>query len=299
MDDVIEQLQRIGLTGYEAKAYVALVSAGVPIKGYEVAKRSGVPRSTVYETLAKLVARSAAFEVRTIDGTVEYLPLPPSALLGRARAETEDAIEKLRRSLAAVSVQRTSRYTHALADRAEAIRRSEDMCLGARDELLVLAWPEDIAPIKSALRRAHTSGVTVRVLTMGLDPDPVGHTFEHIEGPPDEVLSTLGSRMFVFVADLEQTVIAGFSEFDSWGIFTDDPAVIAVASQFVRFDMTVQLMMKRLSGQSVIAEWRADPETKLIAGRSTRTALNGGGREMLGDPGLAPATTAKGRRGRR
>ena len=52
---------------HEAKAYVALVAAGGPLNGYEAAKRSGVPRSTVYETLAKLVARGAAFEVRTAE----------------------------------------------------------------------------------------------------------------------------------------------------------------------------------------------------------------------------------------
>ena len=40
------------------------VAAGTPLNGYEVAKRSGVPRSTVYETLAKLVGRGAAYEVR-------------------------------------------------------------------------------------------------------------------------------------------------------------------------------------------------------------------------------------------
>ncbi len=56
---VIEELQHLGMSGYEAKAYVALVAAGTPLNGYEVAKHSGVPRSTVYETLGKLVGRGA------------------------------------------------------------------------------------------------------------------------------------------------------------------------------------------------------------------------------------------------
>src|SRR5262249_33872361 len=43
----IERLQELGMSGYEAKAYIALVAAGEPLNGYEVAKRSGVPRSTV------------------------------------------------------------------------------------------------------------------------------------------------------------------------------------------------------------------------------------------------------------
>ena len=57
---VTEELQRLGLSGYEAKAYVALVSAGEAVNGYEVAKRSGVPRSTVTPRVASRAARTSA-----------------------------------------------------------------------------------------------------------------------------------------------------------------------------------------------------------------------------------------------
>src|SRR5690242_1886984 len=92
---VIEELQHLGMSGYEAKAYVALVSAGRPLNGYEVAKFSGVPRSTVYETLAKLVGRGAAYEVKGSDANTDYLPLPPASLLGRMRREFDSSVEKL------------------------------------------------------------------------------------------------------------------------------------------------------------------------------------------------------------
>jgi hypothetical protein len=81
---VIEELQHLGMSGYEAKAYVALVAAGSPLNGYEVAKHSGVPRSTVYETLGKLVGRGAAYEVRAGEASVGYISLPPNALLDRS-----------------------------------------------------------------------------------------------------------------------------------------------------------------------------------------------------------------------
>src|SRR5690606_27714521 len=84
-ETVIAELQSLGMSGYEAKAYLALVAAGGPLNGYEVAKRSGVPRSTVYETLSKLVARGAAYEVRAGGDGVSYLALPPNSLLDRMR----------------------------------------------------------------------------------------------------------------------------------------------------------------------------------------------------------------------
>src|SRR3954467_3727444 len=100
---VVEELQRLGMSGYEAKAYLALVAAGSPLTGYEVAKRSGVPRSTVYETLAKLVAREAAFEVRADPESTIYVALPPDTLLRRVRRVFDDNLDRLSGSLAAVT----------------------------------------------------------------------------------------------------------------------------------------------------------------------------------------------------
>ena len=63
---------------------------GQPLNGYEVAKASGAgPRSTVYETLAKLVARGAAYEVRSGEESIEYMPLPPASLVSRPRREID------------------------------------------------------------------------------------------------------------------------------------------------------------------------------------------------------------------
>ena len=85
-DKALDLLKGSGMSGYEAKAYVALLGAGEPLNGYEVAKLSGVPRSTVYETLGKLVARGFAFQVSE-DDTVSYVPLPADALVGPLAAE--------------------------------------------------------------------------------------------------------------------------------------------------------------------------------------------------------------------
>src|SRR4051812_20801461 len=96
---VVEQLQQLGLSGYEAKAYVALITAGRPLNGYEVAKLSGVPRSTVYETLGKLVARGAAFEVRAEADALAYLALPAESLLARMRRDFEQRMSQLDEAL--------------------------------------------------------------------------------------------------------------------------------------------------------------------------------------------------------
>src|SRR5258707_1022455 len=94
-DELVQSFQDIGMSGYEAKAYLALSPADEPLNGYEVAKRSRVPRSTVYETLGKLLSRGAAFEVQAAGGSVQYLALPPDALVSLERTSFDARLARL------------------------------------------------------------------------------------------------------------------------------------------------------------------------------------------------------------
>ena len=53
MDELIENLKNIGLNGYEAKVYVALLKK-YPATGYEVSKIADIPQARAYDTLKSL-----------------------------------------------------------------------------------------------------------------------------------------------------------------------------------------------------------------------------------------------------
>jgi HTH-type transcriptional regulator, sugar sensing transcriptional regulator len=54
--DVVDSLQQLGFTEYEARAYVALLQR-YPVNGATVAKLAHLPRANVYDVLSKLEAR--------------------------------------------------------------------------------------------------------------------------------------------------------------------------------------------------------------------------------------------------
>lgn len=54
----VNQLEAIGFTEYEARAYLLLLREG-PQTGYHVAKVSGIPRPNIYPVLSRLVERGA------------------------------------------------------------------------------------------------------------------------------------------------------------------------------------------------------------------------------------------------
>ncbi len=247
------------MSGYEAKAYVALVAAGAPLNGYEVAKRSGVPRSTVYETLGKLVGRGAAYEVRLGEGGTGYISLPPMSLLDRMRREFDQSIGALRESLPEVASPTQVRLIHNLTDRSSLLTRAEDVVAAARRDLFLSGWPAEIEPLKPLARRAEADGVDVSAVVFGDDPDPVGRTTRHRFSSPTVALENLGCRLLVVVADREQAVIGGVVNDDAWGVYTDDPAVVLVAVEYVRHDIAMHLIAEKFAAEDFESFWTSDP----------------------------------------
>lgn len=273
-ETVIEELQRLGMSGYEAKSYVALVVAGGPLNGYEVAKRSGVPRSTVYETLGKLVGRGAAYEVRAGEASVGYIALPPTALLDRMRREFDHSIDTLRSALPEAASPSRVRLVHDLSGRSSLLARAEDVVAAARENLLVSGWLAEVDVLKPLLRRAEADGVEVSVMTFGEDGDPVGRTTSHRWSRPEAVLKNLGCRLLVVAADSEQAVIGGAVDDRAWGTYTDDPAVVLVAVEYVRHDIVVHLIADKLAPADFERFWAGDPDLqRLRAGYGGPAAL--------------------------
>ncbi|MDF2536313.1 MAG: TrmB family transcriptional regulator, partial [Bacillales bacterium] len=56
MEHLIEKFSEIGFSKNEAKVYITLLRESA-LNGYEISKKSGVPRSMVYAVIAKLVVK--------------------------------------------------------------------------------------------------------------------------------------------------------------------------------------------------------------------------------------------------
>jgi sugar-specific transcriptional regulator TrmB len=261
---VTEELQRLGMSGYEAKAYVALVVAGEPVNGYEVAKRSGVPRSTVYETLGKLVGRGAAYEVRSDEDGVGYVPLPLDSLLERMRRDFDRTVAILEEEMPRLTAPPRVRLAHSLSDRDTLLDRAEDVVVAARTDLWVSGWPEDLEVLKPAVRRSEQNGVAVATVVFGRDHDPVGWTTEHRYSSPETVESIFGRRLLVVVADREQAVIGGIAGDQTWGLYTDDPATVLLAAGYVRYDIAMHLVAERFAADGFDEFWFGDPAVQRL-----------------------------------
>ena len=151
------------------------------------------------------------------------------------------------------------RLVHNLSDRTSLLARAEDVVAAARKDVFLSGWPSELESLKPAARRAEADGVDVSVVTFGEDPEPVGQTTPHRFSTPEVVLENLGCRLLVVCADREQAVIGGVINGDAWGVYTDDPAIVLVAVEYVRHDIAMHLIAEKFAPDDFEAFWASDP----------------------------------------
>jgi sugar-specific transcriptional regulator TrmB len=151
----VEQLTRLGLTMYEAKAYLALIRRGSSTAA-EVARIAGVPRQRIYDVLASLVERGLA---STRPGrVVNYVASPPDTAIERLVSDHKQAVEELERG-ANVMIRQLAPafkegqgvtdpldYIEVLRDRRAINERFSELQDEIKDEILVFTKPPYATP---------------------------------------------------------------------------------------------------------------------------------------------------------
>jgi HTH-type transcriptional regulator, sugar sensing transcriptional regulator len=263
-EQALARLKDAGLSGYEAKAYLALLAAGEPMNGYEVAKASGVPRSTVYETLGKLVARGDAFEVKTDAAAVSYVPLPSDALIGRLRRQSNETIVGLEATLPSIGKALAARVMQHLSGRAEVTTRAVDVIESARRTLWLSIWPQEAPEYVTAVEAADARGVDTFTIAYG-DVSPLpGRIYPHSYSSPRAVEERIGCRLSIVVADHEQAMVGGVTNEAVWGMWSDDPSVALLAAEHVRHDIALQLMADHFDGAGMDEFWAHDADLEAL-----------------------------------
>lgn len=263
-EQALELLKEAGLSGYEAKAYLALLAAGEPMNGYEVAKASSVPRSTVYETLGKLVARGAAFEVNDTSNAVSYVPLAADALIGRLRRRHNETIGGLETVLPALGRTLDARVVQHLTGRDEVISRAIDVMESASRSLWMSIWPEESGEFLGAVDDALGRGVDAFTIAYGDVGQLGGRVYTHSYSSPEVVLDRLQCRLSIVVADHDQALIVGVTGSTVWGMWSDDRAVALLAAEHVRHDIALQLTAEHLQVSGLEEFWASNPDLEAL-----------------------------------
>lgn len=96
MESVVEKLQRVGLTEYEAKAYVALLNMHLST-ATQVSERAGVPRTKIYSVLEALKNKGWIHMYSGVP--LLFKAVAPRAVFERVKGDLEKFLESVQMTL--------------------------------------------------------------------------------------------------------------------------------------------------------------------------------------------------------
>jgi HTH-type transcriptional regulator, sugar sensing transcriptional regulator len=230
LDELVQRLQALGFSQYEARAYVALLQKS-PANGHEVAKLAGIPTSKVYETLERLKHKGAVLVQRS-EPTL-WAPVPHRELVGRLRSDMESTFSAVEQGLAQLGYEQDTALTWSLSGRGHVVDSMRRAIGRAREGVTGALPARELAELGPSLAAAAERGVSVDLVAddgAAIDlPDGDGIRIRRrSDGEPDQ------GRLAMVVGDGTETVLADLGRDRPEGMWTHHPAVALLAAEHLR-----------------------------------------------------------------
>lgn len=234
----LELLQQLGFTAYESKAYVALLESQ-PSGAYDIAKRSGIPTSKVYETINKLLKRKILrFAEENVADNPSYVALPPESLSEQLNQKVQHQTSELLPLLDALKTSREPDFIWPLADISALQEKAVALVQSAQKTILVSCWHEELEWLSQPLEAAEARGIKIALVHFGKPAQEIGATYHH---PVERTLyEEKGGRGFTLVTDGLAVIIGSLNDDDffdaSW---SNNQPFVTVAEDYIKHDVYI------------------------------------------------------------
>jgi sugar-specific transcriptional regulator TrmB len=252
--DLLNDLNAIGFTEYEAKVYLALLK-DYPTTGYQLSKLAGIPRSMVYEALGRLDVRGAVLKTEEAKATL-YRPMPPDALLDRLSNEHRRLVETLRQGMNALYTSRDEVYLWTFSGEQPISSYAENMITHAQHEVMLVLTDANLRRLHNVILEADARGVAVGALLTGEEELEVGQAYYH---PPRESQLHKLSDSLVVVVDEQEVLIASSQPTSYTATVTTNANMVQIGRQFVWMELFTHRIFSQL-GAEVLG--RLSPEDR-------------------------------------
>ncbi len=242
-------LVELGLSEYEAKAYLALLAES-PATAYEAAKRAGIPSSKIYEVLERMALRGLV--MRRDEGERRlYVPAPSREFLDRQRARLGETLDRLAEELPRLGDTADAGLLWNVSDRAALIGQALAIISRSAAELLVSGESEELEELSRALFQARDRGAKIAIVHFGEQRAPLpGVVHEH--PIKDTLQAEKGGRGFALVSDSREALIGTIAMNGAVeGAYSGNKGFVVLAEDYVKHDIYVMKIVKRYDAELI------------------------------------------------
>ena len=232
---IIRAMKQVGFTESHARAYLALLK-GHPATGYELAARSGVPRSAIYEVLKRLDSLGLVEVVGR--KPARYVPLSPDRLFELMESRFSASLDELKSSLSKLRSSTARTATLTFQGYPEMLDQARGLIMGAKKSLHASLWRREAEHLAEPLRRAAKRGLTVVLFSFNSLPEETGRLLCY--GIEESELERHWSHRMILISDLDQVLVGGAEETeDNRAVLTGESALVEMAISNLVLDITL------------------------------------------------------------
>lgn len=265
---MIDSLKRLGLTEYEARAYMALnrIKAGTVS---DIHMASGIPRSAIYGSLSRLEEKGL-IEVEQ-GKPMRYRSVVPAKAINKLRSiideESERALNYLEEAHSQGESQEPAEAVWTVRGVMNLYNKVSDMIIDAERDIILVATDPMFAAVEKqypifgnivpAVRRKLDEGVRVRLVCMTMaTAEPIVKELPTIEvrlfdpSRPSSKISLYGGVLMVDNAEVILSIIDPALRGDSkdiTAIHTKLESIISVFRHFMEVEWDSAIPLKSLS----------------------------------------------------
>jgi sugar-specific transcriptional regulator TrmB len=235
MQTLFRDLQTLGFSDYEAKAYIALVKLQ-PATAYEVSKEAGLPKANSYSVLESLSKKEAVQPVS--QNPVRYMATAPDTLFDRIAESTRKRCERVKKRLSKLSRGPEHEHVWSLMGFEAVSGHIEEMIRLSRSHLWIKASEDALEPHREALQDAADRGVKILIILFGTHPERFQFggdtkTWLH-EGNGTPV--GVAPYLITVTRDFEEAMVAELRE-QANGTYTRNRPLVNMADTLIRHEI--------------------------------------------------------------
>jgi sugar-specific transcriptional regulator TrmB len=241
-DTLIETLQQLGFTQYEAQCYLGLLRQH-PLNGSQLSMVCGVPRSMVYQTLNRLEEKEAIVRVSGESREPQqYEPIAPKLVIAHLSADYQAACEQAEQELHALAQTPPAEVVLNIVGAEDILRRAAMLVRQARQRIYLMGVSPELGALEADLQAAAARGVSIRVVSIGTAPSVDGQIVsflgENVSAP---------TRFLIVIADTLPVLIATFPpDLSATAVLTENPILARLLLAF----LNTEYYIVRLSNQN-------------------------------------------------
>lgn len=234
----MSNMKKLGFSEYECKAYLALL-AEFPLNGYALSKRSGIPRSRIYEVLKNLIGKQVVFEQEEERNKL-YYPVEPDAFINNLKSSYNTVFSSLSEYTSALyKAEKKDDRLVVIKGRINIIGFLKQLFKGAEKRIAISIWEDEIKDLHRELDIAIGRGVVLRGIYFG-NNNRYDELVPHRR--MDRYIAEKKERFISVVIDGIHTLsgIVSRGE-DSKVTWTQDEGFIEISEDYIAHDLLVNL----------------------------------------------------------